>query len=98
MIAYTVFSLQAQENHGIATFPLSRYFGKIVNHLLKQTNERCDSLLQTAAHQALKNVLISSPDDCYDIVLNTLLVLLHQLQEVCVFVWFDEKNSNYLLF
>lgn len=64
------------------TFHLSPYFDQIADSLLLAANRRL-----TAAFEALRQMLIMAPDDCYWIVLDTFDALLIQLRKVIRFAY-----------
>lgn len=65
------------------TFSLSRYYKEITEKLLK-CGEMSSEHLQFAAYQALADILVSSPHDCYGIVKSTIQTLLRKIQNVSI--------------
>lgn len=66
------------------TYCLSKYFEFIIQSLL-ETTERTDatqSNLRAAAYEALMDMIKNSPNDCYNIVQSTTLVILTRLNTI----------------
>lgn len=66
------------------TYCLSGYFSNIIQALLK-TTDRSDgnqSNLRAAAYEALMEMIKNSPNDCYNIVQTTTLVILDRLNKI----------------
>ncbi|KAI9564565.1 hypothetical protein GHT06_008304 [Daphnia sinensis] len=63
------------------TFSLSRYYKAITEKLVKCGEMPCEHL-QFAAYQALADVLLNSPNDCYSIFKSTIQTLLRKLQNL----------------
>ena len=66
------------------TYCLSTYFSPIVEKLLDTTDrpDANNSNLRSAAYEALMEMIMNSPKDCYGTVQRTVMVILERLQQV----------------
>jgi importin subunit beta-1 len=66
------------------TYCLSKYFSGIVQSLLEATdrNDGNQSNLRAAAYEALMEMIKNSPNDCYQSVQSTTLVILNRLNQI----------------
>ncbi|XP_059353376.1 importin subunit beta-like isoform X2 [Daphnia carinata] len=74
-------ALEQKKGENPITFSLSRYYKTITEKLLRCGEMSCEHL-QFAAYQALADILLSSPNDCYSIVKSTIQILLRKLQNL----------------
>jgi len=66
------------------TYPLSAFFSPIVEKLLWTTDreDSGNSNLRAAAYEALMEMVKNSPQDCYETVQKTTVIILQRLQQV----------------
>ena len=73
-----------QETSTPETYKLSKYFQPIVERLLVTTDRQdaATANLRSAAYEALMEMIKNSPKDCYEVVKQTIMVVLDRLQQV----------------
>jgi len=73
-----------QEGSTPETYKLSKYFQPIVERLLVTTDRQdaATANLRSAAYEALMEMIKNSPKDCYEVVKQTIMVVLDRLQQV----------------